>query len=281
MLVLGAGACGLPLELHKRLKSVETLAVDLNPVLLLTAKKLLSDQQLNLCEFPKIPVDSDDVAVSHQISGERMPDNFHMLFADGQGQCFQKEAFTTVVTPWFIDIISRDFRDFARHLNQAIGKGGHWINIGQLDFQRYDLTQIYTKNEIREILEEAGFKVEHLQHVQLPYLQSPHSMVGRSDQILVFSAVKERTSKIPPQYDFLPEWLRDWQKPVPKSFEIETFQMKTNIYAQTINFVDGSRSLNDIADILSSQFGMNKEYAQEAVFNFFVNVYEQLIFREF
>ncbi len=281
MLVLGAGACGLPLKLHQDYKFKNTLAVDINPVFLMTVQELLSNQTVTLIENPLIPKNMSDVSLEHKIQFSQKIKGFHLLLADAQSLNTKKEVFDTVLTPWFIDIVPRNFRELARHINQSLKKGGQWLNIGLLDFHRYQLSEIYTKDEVADALMEAGFRIEEIKHVSTPYLQSPHNMMGRFDQLLTFSAVKEKSAKETPRYDYLPDWLRDWNTPIPLHKDIQNFMIKSTIFSQTVSFVDGKRSLSDIAQILSKQSGMPEHLANEAVYNFFVNVYEQVIFREF
>ena len=105
MLVLGAGAGRLAYDLHSALSTDVTVASDINPLLLLSAQRVLSGTSFSMYEFPLHPRNSDSVAVKHTIEGlEKTPDNLHLMFADAANPPFVKGAFDTVVTPWLIDI---------------------------------------------------------------------------------------------------------------------------------------------------------------------------------
>lgn len=281
LLVLGAGSCGLPYYLHQNLKIENTLAVDINPLLLLPAQKLISGEKITLTEFPTVPALLKDVAVKQSLSSDKYTQGFHFLFADAQSVDFKPDSFDTILTPWFIDIVPRDFRELARQINHSICKDGTWVNIGQLGFEKNTLAEIYTPEEIREILEESGFRVEIAKNIQIPYLHSPHSRVGRQDQIFVFSARKEKSCKKPARFEYLPEWLRDWKLPIPLSPEIQQFQFKSHIFAQTSSMVNGQTSIDQIAQIYATKLNLDVKAARESLYSFFLNVYEQLIFREF
>jgi hypothetical protein len=133
--VLGAGACGLPLYLHKNLKPESTLAIDINPVLFLPVQKLLSGQSFRCIEYPRIPRQSDFVAIEQELK-PMSAEGFHLVFADAQNIEFKKDHLDLILTPWFIDIVPRSFFDLAAHLNQNLPKGGKWVNIGQLAFEK-------------------------------------------------------------------------------------------------------------------------------------------------
>lgn len=282
LLVLGAGACGLPATIHQRQGSIETLCVDINPVLLQTVKKLVAGEDVYLVEYPKVPVELKYAAVHHKISAQNLKlQNFHLALGDAQSLEFKAESFDTVLTPWLIDIVPRDFREFCRHLNQSLPKGGRWLNIGLLDFRKYRLNEIYSPQEVKEALIEAGFKIEKFEIHRIPYLQSPYAMVGRLDQVVVFSAIKEKTCKKPARFEYLPDWLRDWKLPIPLVPEIRNFQVKSAVFANTIGMVNGTVGLESLSQSLATQFKLPIEAARESVYNFMVNVYEQNIYREY
>lgn len=281
LLVLGAGACGLPLSLHNSLKECQTLAVDINPVLFFIVKKLISGEDLNLVEYPTLSHRLEHVAVEHVLKGIATPPRFHMLFADAQATEFKSQFFDSVLTPWFIDIVPRSFRELSRHINQSLQVGGHWVNMGLLAFERNQYSEILSQQEVQEALEDAGFKVKSLATKRIPYLQSPYSAMSRNDEVVIFSAEKVKMAKKPVTYEYLPLWLRDWNTPIPLTHEIQQLQIQASVYAQTAQFVDGKLSLENIAQIFAKEFSMNIDDARSAIHTFFVNVYEQYIFKEF
>ncbi len=280
--VLGAGACGLPLYLHQNIKPRSTLALDINPVLFLPVQKLLAGESFKCIEYPRIPKSAADVAIEHVISPPQFKtENFHLVFGDAQNIEFKKDHLDTVITPWFIDIIPRAFSDLARHINQNLPICGRWLNIGQMAFEKNELAQKLTPEEIRETLQASGYKIETLKIVELPYLRSPYSTMSRVDQILIFSAIKEKHAKKPARHEYLPEWLRALDTPVPPSLEIQNLTAKCEIFGRALRYVDGKRSLDEIAQAFAHDYKMDLNSARESLHVFFMHIHEQLIFREF
>lgn len=281
MLVLGAGACGLPLVLHKNLNLEQTLAVDINPVLMLQAKRLMNRETLKIIEYPQLPKKSQYVSKEHSIESDCLVHNFHMLFADGQNLEVSEGAFDTILTPWFIDIIPRNFSDLAKHFNQNLSRGGKWVNIGLLAFERNEISERLTADEIRETLELAGFRIEKFEILEMPYLQSPYSAMKRTDHILVFSAIKEKSCKKPSRFEYLPSWLQDLDEPLPRGSEIQNLKVKSQTFSQILRLVDGQKSFLQIAEAFAHENNFDLASTKEALHVFFVNIYEHLIFREF
>jgi hypothetical protein len=56
---------------------------------------------------------------------------------------------------------------------------------------------------------------------------------------------------------------------------------KTEIFAKALRYVDGKKSFEQIAGQFAQEFKMDLNSAREGLHFFFVNVYEQTIFREF
>lgn len=278
---LGAGACGLPLLIHNDLKPDLSLALDINPFLLVAAQRLCQGQNLKLTEFPGVPTESKYVAIEHEIKGMKPAPGFEFLFCDGQNLPVKDKALDSVVTSWFIDIVPRDFRDLARLMNVVLTDGGSWVNIGQLGFERLNQAQIYRPDEIKEALIEAGFEVEAWQNHRVDYLQSPYDAMGRSDNIWVFKARKIKHSKRPSVHEYWPTWLTDTSKPIPLTDELRSFRVRTAIYGFVVDQVDGERSIQEVAKILAQEFNMNVQDAQQSVYSFFANYFEGMIFREF
>lgn len=281
VLVLGAGACGLPLALHKNLNFEQTLAVDINPTLLLQALRLLNGEHLQMVEYPQLPKESQFVAKKHFVSTTSPLENFHLLFADGQSLEVPAGAFDTILTPWFIDIIPRNFSELASHLNQHLSLGDKWVNIGLLAFERNELSERLTPDEVRETLELSGFNLEKFEIRDLPYLHSPYSAIKRTDSVLIFSAIKKAHCKKPARFEYLPSWLHNLDEPLPRSTEIQNLNVKSQTFSQILRLVDGRKSFSQITEFFANENNFDQNSTKEAIHSFFVNVYENLIFREF
>lgn len=280
LLVLGAGACGLPVSIHKKLNLQNTLAVDINPLLLSTAKRILSGVDTDLVEFPRIPVESKYAAIRHHVKGQKL-NNFHFLFADAQDLSLKPGSFDTVLTPWFIDIVPRDFKDLARKINSHLTNDQKWVNIGLLGFEKNKQSEVFTPDEVKEVLEESGFEIEAWETRELPYLYSPFSAVKRTDTVFAFSAVKKKSAKQPPRYQYLPEWLLDTNLPIPQNESIKMYQFKSDLYLRVLSYIDGKNSLEQVAKLFAQNTQLPIDGSRVSIFNFLVNVYENVIYREF
>lgn len=279
---LGAGACGLPIAVHNEIRPELSVAVDINPLLLIPAKRLLQGEIVRLVEFPTVPSQSEYVFVDHEIklSTPTAP-GFELLFCDAQNLPAKDGSFDAVVTSWFLDIIPRDFRETARLVNVILGEGGIWTNIGQLGFEKNDLTQTYGPDEVKEILLEAGFQIEAFETHDLPYLQSPYDAVGRQDKVWAFAARKVKHAKRPATHEYWPEWITNSKLPVPAGVELRQLRVRSDIYSVVLELVDGKNSIEDIAAILSSELSIPEAEAQKSVNSFFANFFEGVVYREF
>ncbi|MGI9259871.1 MAG: hypothetical protein ACR2QQ_13635, partial [Gammaproteobacteria bacterium] len=57
VLTLGAGSCRLPYDLHRRHSPELSVAVDINPLLLLLASRVIQGETVPMYEFPVAPLD--------------------------------------------------------------------------------------------------------------------------------------------------------------------------------------------------------------------------------
>ena len=68
MLVLGAGAGRLAVDVHKILGSELCIMADINPFLVFCGKKMIDGESLRLYEFPIAPLTENDVAIHQKLS---------------------------------------------------------------------------------------------------------------------------------------------------------------------------------------------------------------------
>lgn len=260
---LGAGACRLSYDLHQATNPDFSLVVDINPYLFYNAKRLIDGKNVTIYEFPVAPINLESGAVKLKASApEPIKDNFHFLFSDAMNPSFQKHAFDTVLTPWLIDIIHQDNRDFFKRLNQILKPGGRWINFGSLSFFHKDPSICYSLEEIAAIVEGSGFTIDHLKQIEIPYLHSPYSAQKRLETIVCFTARKTEDVEQPKAFTFLPEWLIDTSLAIPM---LSDFREQSSIH-QTLEFVfkqiDGTRSIKDLAISLASALGLQNEHSE-------------------
>jgi hypothetical protein len=274
-LVLGTGASRLAYDFHTRADPPVTVGVDINPLLLLAARRIVSGTAVSLYEFPLAPRRLEDHAIRRQLVAEKPVDErFHLVFADALRAPFAAEAFDTVVTPWFIDIIAADLAELAPRVNRLLRTGGRWLNFGSLSFGHREAALCYSREEMLEILREQGFECAAEREVELPYMRSPASRHARLETVVAFTAIKRAPVAEPPEHRSLPEWLVNEALPVPLLPPFRMTAVATRIYAFVMSLIDGQRSARDIAQVLVAQKLMTAEEAAPAVRAFLTRMHD-------
>ena len=275
LLVLGAGAGRLALDLHTSLDPRITVATDINPLLMMSFKHLLDGNDLVIDEFPLQPKKTEFVAVEHHINGLTGPENFHVLFSDANNPAFVPEVFDTVLTPWLIDIQPLVFGRFLRQLNQYLPVGGQWINFGSLVFNQKRDLHCYSIEEVKHIAETQGFKIVDITTHEIPYLKSPYNAGYRMENIWLWRAEKVKSVDPVRNPQNLPQWILDTAQPVPNADYFKNFSFTHRIYSQLAGEVDGRTSLIKIAKKLAKQNNMDPKEAETLVKNFFIDMFNQ------
>lgn len=274
LLTVGAGACRIPLELHLKFCPRFSVALDINPFLLLTAQKLFNGESIELFEFPYPPL--EEVARKHVIQTPlRRPENFELLFGDGLNLPFKPKSIDMICTPWFIDIVPMDLAELAERLNFILKPGGTWVNFGPLSFASPHPSRNYTTQEIPSVLAKAGFSTQQATSLELPYLQSPFSAQKRIETVFFFQATKVKDAKQRPKYRFLPEHLSDLDLPFPLLPDTQQRLAQSQTTAELLSLIDGKKSLNDMADLISRHSQIEKNKVIENLLTFFINLYER------
>jgi SAM-dependent methyltransferase len=238
VLVLGAGAGRLAYDIHKGLDCSRLVAMDFNPLLVLVANQMAKGDRLSMYEFPIAPKSLEDDAVLRKLSApERAGENFHLVLGDALRAPFAAGSFDTVVTPWLIDIITEDLPVFAARINRLLRDNGRWVNFGSLAFSDSGRARRYSPED----------------QANIPYMCSPASRHGRQERVFSFCAYKERDAGQVPRHKALPDWLVTGNEPVPLTQSFRTQAMTTQIYAFIMSLIDGKRSIEDMAKILTHQ----------------------------
>jgi len=277
VLTLGAGACRLPYEIHRRYSPELSVALDFNPLLLQIAAHVMQGNTIPLYEFPLAPLNAASFAVLQELSAPEIlaNDNFHFLLADASNPPFRDGCFDTVVTPWLIDIIPQDLKTFIPQVNRCLTEGGVWINTGSLAFFHENESWRYSEEEVLELLEQNGFDVVSAERQTVPYLQSPHSGYGRAEKIFSFSARKIDTVDVPPARAYLPGWILNTTLPVPSSTEAAVSSSHYLLKAQVLATIDGKRTIKQIGRILARQYGLGQRETIHAVQRILIDAWEQ------
>jgi hypothetical protein len=279
MLVLGAGACRLPYEVHRRWGARTTVALDINPLPFLVAKKLIEGATVPLFEFPISPWTSQQVVVDRNLRcADADPTGFSLVFADALDPPVRAGAFDTVFTPWFIDQVPKDLSTLLGCIHRALRDGGTWLNFGPLLYHPSHtmLAHRYRVDEVLALAEEAGFTIEVHTHQRMLYMQSPAGSQGRTEGILTFRAIKS-TSRVVAEPEPQPAWQSDARASVPAWPGLASYTAPHPMFAAVVALIDGTRSIRDIADVLVRNHGLPPDAAEGGVLTCLLEIQRTLI----
>jgi hypothetical protein len=201
-------------------------------------------------------------------------EGFHFVFADAMHAPFRRERFDAVLTPWFVDIVSEDFVQLARRINQWLAPDGRWINFGSLAFAQAHTARCYSLEEALEIVRDSGFELVSQSEAPIPYMQSPASRHARIESVMTWTARKNAPCPAPASAG-LPDWIVLGAQPVPLLPAFQTTALTTRIHAFIMSLIDGQRSLQDMARILVEQRLMAPADAEPTLRGFLIKMYEE------
>lgn len=253
----GVGAGRLAVEVHQTLDPSQTWAIDLNPLPLLVAARLLRGETVVLPEFPVAPHGEGGVVIQHQLRADLRPRaGFAFAIADAFQPPFAAASLDTVLTAWFIDANGRDFRETAASINRVLRPGGTWLNVGPLRF-KHSLGTTYTIEEIWDLTAEAGFELVRRSRDDVPYFDSPASGSRRIETVFSFSARKVAAARPPAARSVEPSWVTDPSQPIPVTEQLVAFGRRSVFAGSVISLVDGQRSLNDLVAEMGRLWGFD------------------------
>lgn len=270
VLTLGAGAGRLAYDVHLQYAPELSVLLDLNPLLLSIGARIIQGQRVSLYEFPVAPIDEDSGAVLQKCDAPKSvspgnSDNFRFVLGDATCPPFAARSFDTVITPWLIDILPQDLREFLPQVNKLLPEGGLWVNTGTLNFLHDDPCRRYSEKETMELVEDSGFDIVGIDHRTVSYLKSPHSAHGRSERITSFAARKRQDVAQSAATALTPEWIQDTSLSVPVSPEIAIASSSHLLTAQVLAAIDGKRSINAITKLVSREYNLPIEECLLAV----------------
>ncbi len=279
VLTLGAGACRLPYDIHRHYSPDLSVALDLNPFLLQVGSRVIQGDDISLFEFPVAPINEAAFAVLQDCRAPFALDlhehgSFRFVLGDAMSLPFAKGSFDTIVTPWLIDIIPQDLRNFVPRINRTLVKDGVWANTGSLAFFHRDASWCYSEEEVVEIIEESGFEILSIDRRTVRYLQSPISAHGRTERIFSFSARKLRDVEMPKQHSYLPDWILDTSQPIPSLAEIIVASSSHLLTAQVLAAIDGKRTINQIGHLIATEYDLGMPEAIHAVKRILIDAHE-------
>ena len=192
MLVLGAGGCRLPYDLHRLCGATETAVLDVDPFLFIVAEAVVRGATVRLTESTANIRESGRAALAWKLTapaGALDDGQFHFLFANGLAPPFVDGVFDTVVTPWFIDQVPPDRPALLAHIARLLRPGGRWINHGPIIYPAdAPLARRFGREEIFDLASRAGLRVRRWAGASQPYLVSPLNGRGKVEWVLTFEA---------------------------------------------------------------------------------------------
>jgi SAM-dependent methyltransferase/uncharacterized protein YbaR (Trm112 family) len=258
LLVLGAGACRLAYDLHQSGMSSDTTVLDISPLLFLAAQTIVRGGMVKLREA-NAEIHSLEFASREWVlrapKGPIPEDEFHFLFADGVTPPVASASFDTILTPWFIDIVPLDLRTLIGELHRILKPAGRWLNIGPLRYRpEIPIGRRFCQEEIFDLISRAGFHLEASSSDSMPYLVSKLNGRGKIEWVLSFAATKLANLQITPG-TFPPDWLILPHLPIPTFSGQSRFSSEDPAEHIVATFIDGHRSINDIAAQIADQAG--------------------------
>ena len=277
LLVVGAGACRLSYDLHRRFTPRRTINIDLNPILLLVGARMSSGTSIELYEFPAAPLDAESSAVLQrcQAPAALEGDSFHTVAADLTDLPLADARVDTVLTPWLDDFVAQDLRAFLPRLNRCLAPGGIWINLGSLSLWDREESRGYTEDELFQLIEQSGFELLALDRRVASYLHSPHSARADTVNVLSFCARKVSAVDAVEPSHYLPKWLRDTTVPVPVSSAVEHRSSSHLLTAHILGAIDGKKTVAQIGRRVARQYGLGLTETVRAVRQVLLDVWEE------
>ncbi|MCA9617700.1 MAG: methyltransferase domain-containing protein [Myxococcales bacterium] len=261
VLVLGAGACRLAWDLHRRDAPDHTVVLDVHPLPFAIAQRAMAGPPLTLWEFPPTP--SAEMCVEREVTIHGAAAPWSFVLADGLSLPVQPGAFDTVVTPWFIDQVPTNVAELLPVIQRALRPGGRWLNLGPLVYrQTIDIACRYTIDELVELAAQHGLTMAAPPTRRTErYLCSPASGQGRLEEVFAFAAERDAA----PAMAVPPAWWLHPQAPIPRWPELATFRAPNPLVAAVVERIDGHTSASDIAASLVQQLGIPAEGASQGV----------------
>jgi SAM-dependent methyltransferase len=258
-LVVGAGACRLAYDLHRSHAS-STVAIDIDPFILLLAEKVLSGAEVPLTEaYVDAPELGRLCAARTLRAPERPREGLCLLVADALAPPLANASFDTVITPWFTDVVPPDLRDFFGVMTRVLAPGGRWIFFGPLLYpvERAGACR-FVREELLELAALAGFTLEIESAEALPFATSPLTERGRTERCFAFSM----TLRSEPGAR---AWLVLPYLPVPDFDGRESFAHESAAFTAIVSLVDGRRSIDAIAAALVARTGASPVGVKDTV----------------
>jgi len=274
VLFLGAGASRLAYDLHTKLGLDNSTLVDINPFLLLAAKKIIEGKSLKLFDFPISPLGIDNVSILNKFkANEPIKSGINYLFANAVELPIEANSFKCIVTPWLVDILPGDPFDLLSEIHRVLDLGGEWIHFGPLGFTYQEQKFHLTIEELKDLSSLMGFECVNEHSKVIPYMDNPHGQHARRENVYIlrFKKIKEERPQNS-KSDDIPEWLQNPSRAIELSSNMEVLKETHKVYHSILSQVDGRTSIEGIAKKLCHDWGISEEEAIVSLLNVFKNL---------
>lgn len=271
MLVLGAGACRLAYDLHRHGGATETIAVDIDPILLAVADVVVRGGTVQVTEGY---ADMNELARpatrwNLQAPAALSDDRFHLMLADGLDPPIAAHTFDTVVTPWFIDAIPSDLREAIGVVSRMLRPAGRWASIGPLRYAPdVPVVRRFTREEVFELAARAGLAIQAWEAGTCASLVSSQTGRGKLEWVLTFCAVEGAGAREGFRGSGPPSWLVFGHLPIPTFAGQQLLASANPLVRFVVSAIDGQRTLDDVTAVVVSQIagrGVSKRQVRETV----------------
>jgi hypothetical protein len=97
---------------------------------------------------------------------------------------------------------------------------------------------------------------------------------GRTENAFSFCARKIRETVKPPRYEYLPNWIRETNRPIPASNEFVVASSNHLLQTQVLAAIDGKRTIDEIGKLIARQYELDVGEATHAVMRILIEQYE-------
>lgn len=282
VLVLGAGAARLAYDLAHRFPNSHIIAFDLNPLLLLAAKRINEGETLRGVELSVSPKNPMEPGRDVELRAPKGPaPNLDFVFGDVYALPFQDASFDICISPWLVDIVPRHLENLCTSVARVTKPGGAWVNSGSWHFSFSDESENLSLPEAEEVASQMGWKPLASKQSEVAYLQSGFDGHRRFETVTQFVWERDASAvSTSPPIDDRANWIRDPHRPVPALPAFHSGTESHAVMALVLSLVDGQRTLAQISETLAAESGLTLDQALEAAQSFFDRFLKDRRFRD-
>jgi hypothetical protein len=271
ILVIAAGGGRLALDLHDHFSPDFTVALDNSYFFSECFNRICFGNGISMTEFPAAPKSDADRAHRHKIPAHRpKTSNLHFVLGDLNHLPFDVNSFDCVITPWIIDLIPEKLPRLIHNIGAMLQPDGLWINFGS--FQINAETPVvfrFNREEVKMLARHADFSGFQETSPTIKYLESPYSAHSRIETLWTLSSRRGNNGPSTLLRAWgIPEWLLDLSRPIPKDQKVDYSEMMHRVPQRVFSLIDGQRSLQDIAEVIATEFEMTVDEAKSSLVGF-------------